>query len=1008
MKSREASVIVQSREASYFKLANYQEEGVATQDRSRCNINSPCHLIAKEESVQRRLDEIKKSIIFCPGIGDVIGYEAELQLKDEYRPVFRKNRSVPFALKDKIEATLDQMEDSGILRRVDHSQFASPVVPVLKDDQTVRICGDYKSTLNPALETKQYPLPSVEECFAPMAGGMLVTRLDIRQAYNNMRLRESDQKLTTMNTSKGLYAWTRLPYGVSSSTAIFQSTMDRVLQGMSRVACRVDDIILTGKDNEEHLTTLEEVIHRLETANFRCNVKKTKFMEEEVTFLGYIVNRHGVRPAKDKVETLLKAKYPETLDQLISFLGGVNYYARFIRNLSTIEEPLNRLRRGEPWEFGETEKKAFDKLKAALASSEVVIPYDPTLPVKVDTDASSTGLGAVISHVLPDGTERPIEFASRTLNSAERKYSQIEKEALSLVWGVKRFHKYVYARKFQLVTDHQPLIFILKQDKSIPEMGASRITRWAITLSSYQYEIVYRSTRKHCNADLCSRFPLEADGEEDTGEDGEVADVFYQTFAEKPVINFISIRKFTDTDPTLSKVRRFVLEGWESKLERDRDYLKPYFQRKDELSVERGCVLWGSRVIVPEKLRNDVLELLHVTHQGIVAVKAMARYYIWWPKMNEDIERITRECTACQDSQRKPARSTPHPWEAVERPWERIHADFAGPEKGSMWLIVIDAYTRWIEVCNMKTRTTTEATTKELRRMFATFGLPAMFVSDNGPQFVSQEMKDFLKSNGIVRVAIPTYSPNTNGFVERAVQSFKSAMEKAGRESSDIDKCLSKWLLHHRNTPNSTTGRTPADMMFGRPTRTLLSLLDPLTNKSRENRSVPVDRKLRSFIAGEKVRVYDTRSEEWYPGIVTEKEGCKVYIVETRKGTERRHLDHLVSAVDRLEIDWPETEPKSRERKLRGEPLHTIPVSCPDQVVPEQIPESMPQIPLSPTVPALRARQPVISLSKTPYPLVPRAERSTEPAANVENPVRRSTRNRPDVERLGYEKLGGS
>ena len=441
-------------------------------------------------------------------------------------------------MKEKIEATLEKMTKDNILKPADNSQYASPIVPVEKKDGTVRIGGDYKATLNPNLVTKQYPLPTGEKCFQPMVGGQKFSKLDIRHAYNNIKLRESDQKLTTINRSKGLFAWNRLPYGISSSTAIFQQTMDQVLQGLDCVVCRVDDILVTGKDDETHLNNLERVINRLEEAGFRCNLDKTIFMADEVIYLGYIIDMYGIRPCEGKVETLLKAKYPSNEKSLVSFLGAVNYYARLIKNLSTIAEPLNRMRRaGVPWMFGDKERSAFDQLKEALASSSVIVPYDPSLPVKIDTDASAVGIGAVLSHIMEDGSERPIEMASRTLNAAERNYSPIEREALGLIWGLKKFHKYIYARRFTLVTDHTPLIFILKENKAIPEMGASRILRWAITLSSYQYHIEYRPTEKHANADMCSRYPLDApEFDECTDEDGpEVSEVFFNTFVDKPL-----------------------------------------------------------------------------------------------------------------------------------------------------------------------------------------------------------------------------------------------------------------------------------------------------------------------------------------------------------------------------------------------------------------------------------------------------------------------------------------
>ena len=945
-----------------------------------CSINT-----IKSISMQARLQKLKESPVFQPGIGEVVGHEATLQLKEDHSPVFRKARSVPFAIKERIEVTLQKMTEDKILKPVDNSEYASPIVPVEKEDGSIRICGDYKATLNPNLLTKQYPLPTVEECFQPMNGGQLFSKLDIRQAYNNLKLRESDQKLTTINTSKGLFVWTRLPYGISSSTAIFQQSMDRVLQGLNSVVCRVDDILVTGRDDEEHLSNLEEVIRRLETAGFRCNLKKTQFMKDEVVYLGYRINRKGVRPCEGKVETLLKAAYPSDVSSLVSFLGAVNYYARFIKNLSTVVEPLNRLRRADvPWEFGDKEKQAFDELKNILASSSVIVPYDPSLPVKMDTDASSVGIGAVLSHIMPDGTERPIEMASRTLTAAERNYSQIEKEALSIIWGLKKYHKYLYARRFTLVTDHKPLIFILKENKGIPEMGASRILRWAITLSSYQYHIEYRPTGEHANADVCSRYPLERKEQDcEVERDGkEVSDVFFNSFIDKPLINHVTISKFTRTDPVLSKVKSFIRSGWNPKVCKAQADIKPYFERKDELSVEYECVLWGTRVVIPKKLRGDVLNLLHVSHSGIVTTKAIARSYVWWPGINEDIEQVTTECQACQLSQKNPPKAKPHPWTPSTTPWERIHVDFCGPVDKRMWLVVVDSYSKWNEVIDMRTCTTTESTIKELRKLFARFGLPVTVVSDNGPQLVSEEMKTFFENNGIQHIPVPKYSPQCNGLAERGVKSFKEAMERARRTSSDFDLNLQRWLLHYRNTPHCTTKESPANKMFSRPTRNLLSLLDPLTNVERKQRNDGTGPdKTRKFEKGEKVRVLDVRSKEWFTGIVTGSEGCKVFLVQSRGSIERRHVDHLRKYTEQVDVPSKTEETEKLVHK---------PVSKPTEHLTDKL-------------------KPILSHE---IPLDTSSTHDSTPQVSVELPSttalpRRSSRVKSSVDRLGYKKLGG-
>lgn len=218
--------------------------------------------------------------------------------------------------------------------------------------------------------------------------------------------------------------------------------------------------------------------------------------------MGYRVDVHGLHAIEKKVEAIRNAPAPENQQQLRSFLGMVNYYAKFVSNYSMITHPLNELLRdGVKWKWGTEEQEAFTKLKDRLAKAPVLMHFSEELLLKLDTDASNYGVGAVISHILPNGEERPIAFASRTLGKSERNYAQIEKEALSIVFGIKKFHQYLYGRKFLLVTDHKPLISLLGPKSGIPTLAAARMQRWALLLSAYQYDIEYRSTTKHANAD---------------------------------------------------------------------------------------------------------------------------------------------------------------------------------------------------------------------------------------------------------------------------------------------------------------------------------------------------------------------------------------------------------------------------------------------------------------------------------------------------------------------------
>ena len=285
--------------------------------------------------------------------------------------------------------------------------------------------------------------------------------------------------------------------------------MDTILQGVEGVACYIDDIIVTGETLEEHMERLEEVLKRLSRHGIHVKLPKRRFLQSSVVFLGHCIDANGIHPLKEKLKAILQAPAPTNVQELRSFLGLINYYRKFIPNAATILAPLNQLlRKGIKWNWSTACQRSFDKAKETLASNDILMHYTPSLPIKMAGDASAYGMGVVISHVLPDGSERPVAFASRTLSNSERNYAQVEKEALSLIFGVKRFHSYLYGRHFTLVTDHKPLTAILGPKKGIPPLAAARLQRWAWILSAYTYEIKFRPTGDHGNADGLSCLPL--------------------------------------------------------------------------------------------------------------------------------------------------------------------------------------------------------------------------------------------------------------------------------------------------------------------------------------------------------------------------------------------------------------------------------------------------------------------------------------------------------------------
>ena len=370
--------------------------------------------------------------------------------------------------------------------------------------------------------------------------------------------------------------------------------MEGILQGISGVSVYIDDILVIGKTEQEHLGNLEKVLRCLNQTGLRLKRAKCAFMLSSVEYLGHRISAEGIQPTQEKVRAIAEAPAPNNVSQLRSFLGVVNYYAKFLPNLSTALAPLYRLlQKKAKWTWNADQKEAFSEAKTRLTSSCVLMHYDPEKELVLSCDASPYGLGAVLSHRLEDGTEKPVAFASRSLAPAEKNYAQLDKEALVIIFGVKKFNHYLLGRPFTILSDHKPLQHLFSEKKPIPVLASARIKRWALILSAYDYRVQYKPGVQHGNADGLSRLPL-PESVNRIPTPGETI-LMLENLQTTPV-NIKHVRQWTDRDPVLSKVRRLVQRGWETT---DDQQLQPFQVRKEELSVQDFCVLWGSRVIIP-------------------------------------------------------------------------------------------------------------------------------------------------------------------------------------------------------------------------------------------------------------------------------------------------------------------------------------------------------------------------------------------------------------------------
>ena len=459
-------------------------------------------------SLQSLLD--KHAVLFKEEVGRIRGVKVKIHVDPKARPLFFKPRPVPYALRARVEEELKRLEAAGIIEPVTHSDWAAPVVPVVKGDGSIRLCGDYKLTVNRVASLEKYPLPRIEDLISSLGKGKVFTKLDLANAYLQIELEQESKKYVTISTHKGLFQYNRLPFGVASAPAIFQHTMENILQGIPAVLVYLDDILVAGSSESEHLQLLEMVMAKLENAGIRLRRSKCLFMLPSIQYLGHHISAEGICPAEDKKRAVLDAPVPQNVSQLRSFLGLVNYYGKFLHKLANTLAPLHQLlRKHEPWYWGQQKERAFAKAKSQLTSTCVLTHFDPDKRLVLSCDASPYGLGAVLAHQFEDGSERPIAFASRSLAPAEKKYSQIEKEGLAIIYGVKRFHQFLLGRYFIVYSDHKPLQYLFSESRPVPAMASARIQSWALILSSYNYRIVYRSAKEQSNADGLSRLPVE-------------------------------------------------------------------------------------------------------------------------------------------------------------------------------------------------------------------------------------------------------------------------------------------------------------------------------------------------------------------------------------------------------------------------------------------------------------------------------------------------------------------
>ncbi|XP_046145704.1 uncharacterized protein K02A2.6-like [Osmia bicornis bicornis] len=863
-----------------------------------------------------------------PTSSKIRGIQARLTLKENANPVFVKARTVPFRLAELVTKEIDTLEKEGILEKVNASEWATPIVPVLKKNNTIRMCGDFSVTLNKHLVVDEHPLPTIDELFATMAGGDKFSKIDLQHAYLQLEIRSEDRELVTLNTHKGLYRCTRLLYGIASAPAIWQRQMKNLLRDIPGVSVFIDDIRITAPNDKVHLQRLEQVLTRLGEANIRINTEKSEFFKNSIEYCGYRIDKQGIHKTKTKMDAIDKMPRPRNITELRAFIGFVNYYGRFIENLSSLLSPLYELLSDRvPFKWTKECEKAFLDAKCQFKSNKVLAHFNPQLPLIVATDASSYGVGAILSHKYPDGSERVLQYASQTLSKTQRRYSQIDKEAYAIIFAIKKFHQYLYGNHFTLYTDHQPLVQIFSPTKALPAYSAMRMQHYALFLQGFSFNIKYKNTKLHSNADGLSRLPVR----NETDFEYDVVDAHELNSINTLPVTAEEIVKEIETDDKLHKIKVALQSG---KLLSARDRFNV---NQTAYSLQQGIIMVNDKVFIPGKLRNRILQELHSGHFGVIRMKHLARGICWWPGIDRDIENVTKNCVHCNNNRNNPAKVDTHCWEPTNTVFDRVHVDYAGPFLNHYFFVLVDLFSKWPEVRIAK-NTSSRTTIEKCREIFSTFGIPRIMVMDNGTSFRSQEFMSFLKTNGITPKFTAPYNPSTNGQAERFVQmlkiGIKENLEQKQATEENIHTALQQLLLHYRTTVHANTNVSPAEVMFSRKIRTRLDLVLPAKQQPRSD--VNTDKRVRELERGERVQCRNYfGSKKWCFGAVKQRIGKLNYEIALDDGrTWRRHINQIqkigrgtqVQANDDWNFDYkppedPETaQPQSEEQNGPQDP----------------------------------------------------------------------------------------
>jgi len=697
-------------------------------------------------------------------------YDYEINLKPNSKPHYGPNYPLTeketLALKEYIK----KAKANGFIRDSKSPFGASVFFVPKKDVNDLRLVVDYRP-LNESTIRDSYPLPLINDMLENLSKGKVFSKLDLRSAYNLVRIKEGDEYKTAFTCKFGHFEYLVMPFGLKNAPAVFQHFINDIFNDIigSYVYCYIDDIIVFSPDMDSHFSHLIDVLRRLRKAGLYAKLEKCEFCVPFLDFLGHRISSDGIFMDPKKVSSILEWPIPKNIKELQSFLGLANYYRRFIPSFATIAHPLHCiLRKNVKFNWSTETQSAFDNIKSRFSSAPVLAYPNRELPFMVETDSSNFAIGAILSQILPkDNKIHPVAFFSRSLNSTERNYPIYDKELLAIICALEQWRHLLKGTDtpFTIFSDHRNLLYQKK-----PEKMTQRLVRWSLFLSEFNFKIVYRSGSNNGKPDALSRRPDYASNNDDPS-----ADIPFTVLRPE---NFCAVTSI------VSSLNDQILQEYKD----DEFYSDTYNQlnsgNKDSLnklknfSISNSFLLFKNKIYVSPNCRPSILNICHDSpsagHFGIKKTTNLINRDFWWPSIQSDVKDYIRSCDTCSRS--KDSRHKPYgflnPLDIPSKPWSSLSMDFITDlpiSNGYTCIfVVIDRFTKMGHFIPFpKVPSATDTASAFMNNIFRIHGLPDEIISDRGTQFTSEFWSSICKSLKIKMKLASPFHHQTNGLTER-------------------------------------------------------------------------------------------------------------------------------------------------------------------------------------------------------------------------------------------------